>query len=211
MRISPYLVLSLLLVSSVSYGFNMRFLNDSVLTKLSKEDVVEFKRFVRTSLDTLEDKKIVVWTSSTSDNSGKFKAQFTYMSNGTTCRRTKFIVSDGVKREPFQFEICKSKDGWAIQETAAKDFKKSDWTILTASIREALESGADGHPFSWFNDTTGNSGSSVPVSSEISTDQECRKLAITVFNKRGRSSNGLYTFCKTSEQNWKRKIQLETK
>jgi surface antigen len=188
----------------------MHFLKDSLLSELNKQEVQEFKQFIREALDTLEDEKVVTWRAKTSSISGKYKSKFTYKSGDTTCRRSLFLMENKNKREPYQFDICKSGDRWVIQDTAARAFRKSDWAMLRNSVFSALDEGPIGSPFSWHNTKTGNAGSHVIVSQSKSGSKYCKNIAITIFNKQGESSNGVYTFCKSNaaESIWNRRPRV---
>lgn len=201
------LVLCLVVFTSTVHAANMRFLKDSVLTEFSAAEIQDFKQFIRQSLDTLEDQKIVTWKASSGPLKGKFKAKFTYQSNGLTCRRSLLLISNGKSREPFKFDICKSGEQWAIQNTPAKSFNSSDWKLLRASVEQALDNPDIALPLSWHNQKTGNSGSHVVLTSETQQGQSCRTIAVTIFDNSGRSSNGVYTMCKDKNAEWKRKIE----
>lgn len=200
------LFLGLLVLISNAHSANMQFLRDSVLTELSEKEVKEFKTFIQSKLDTIEDQKVVTWNSKSSQLSGKLKSQFTYFSNGIACRRSLFRFTSETKKEFYQFELCKISGKWQIQASAAQSFKDSDWDILEKSATQTLDNPKTGVPFSWHNPKTGNSGSQVALSRNKTKDGTCRDLAITVFNKSGQSSNGTYTYCKTDTSEWTKKI-----
>ncbi len=208
------LALCLVFIATSSYAANMRFLTESVLSEFEKEELLDFKAFVRGALDTLKDQEVVTWKAKNSPLSGKLKTKFTYQSNGTTCRRSLFLIANKTKKEPYKFEICKNGDRWEIQDTPARHFKKQDWEIMRSSIVQALDHSDPGTPFSWHNKHSGHSGSQVVVATETTEQGLCRKIAITIFGGQGKSSNGVYAFCKTPDKKgptgiWERQMGTE--
>ncbi len=199
--------------SGVVQGSNIGFLGDSVLTELSESELRDFKQFIRVSLDTLDDHRVVQWQSVSGSITGQFKVKFTYRAKAAYCRHSLLRVIQGKQKKTYQFDICKSGEKWEIQRTPVRNFKKSDWKILRASLVSALDQPLIGAPFSWHNERTGNSGSHVVVAEKNTEDQRCRQVAVTVFDKGGESSNGVYLFCKSatgdSGSEWKRNTALQ--
>lgn len=197
----------LLLLGPLAEAANFNFLQDSVFTRFTPEDTENFVEFVSTSLETANDKTVLEWRSKKSELRGKLKIDFSYMAGEIPCRRSLFLLGDERRVERFQFEICKHEAGWKIEDTAARHLSENDWTRLEAAGEQALSHTADGLPFSWHNATTGNSGVITAIRKDSISKQECRLLAITVFDKRDRSSNGNYWMCRTGEGQWQRQIR----
>lgn len=190
-----------------AHAVNMFFLKRSLLTEFTQEEMAEFVAFVDTSLDTMADQQVVRWQSPSSSLSGRLKAEFTYETEGMPCRRSRFIIANERRREPFQFEICRVDGAWEIRETPAKLFQPSDWDMLNASATQTLNHREAGIPFSWFNKETGNAGAQVATTTVKKDAPPCRQLAITIFSRAGRSSSGVYTFCQGADGVWARSIQ----
>jgi surface antigen len=186
---------------------NMSFLKNSVLTDFSKSEIADFRKFSRDSLDTIKDRKIVNWKAKSSPLSGKFKAMTTYQTNGVTCRRSRFLVSNQEKQEVYQLEICKIDGNWEIQDTALRDLSKQDMEFIKSTAELALNHQDAGIPFSWSNSNSGNSGATVPLAITHNNQKTCRELAITIFNKKGKSANGTYEFCRNNDGEWARNIK----
>lgn len=198
----------LLLLSLNALAANMRFLKNSVLSELSKDEIRSFKNFVADAMDEIPDKEVAHWKSESSTATGKLKSRFTYTMNATTCRRTIFSLSrENRQPEQYQFDICNKDGKWQIMETPAASFSDTDWDIMNARGLEALAFDSEGQPFTWHNAKTGNSGVIVPMAASHADNKTCRELAISISDKKGLASNGAYTFCRTSGGKWKRVIE----
>ena len=201
-------LITLIVISGHAAGANLRFIQDSVLTKFSEMDIAAFKKFVADKLDTIPDGEIGQWQSQTSTLVGKLKPKFTHTTQGITCRRTAFYVADKQgQSEQYQFDICKIKQKWQIMKTPASSFKASDWEMLREVGTNALNSDIDGEPLSWFNPKTKHSGVFVPSALFKLDNRECRKLAISISSAKGTTSNGAYIFCKDAGNEWQRYIE----
>ncbi len=202
-------ILCFLIVVSPAHAINLLFLKDSVLTGLTKEDVSDFKGFVRGALDATPDHKVVGWRSESGSITGKFKVKVTYQFNNETCRRSYFLFTSQGKKEPYSFEICKVGDKWIFQDTPAKYFKATDWAMLNESVMQALNFKSAGIPTSWYNKDTKNSGSHVVLLTGLE-GSACKEVAISILDNTGRSSNGVYKFCRSDSGAWAREIQSES-
>lgn len=207
MKAKWVVLLALGAIASTSQAANLRFLQDSVLTEFGKEDIASFKQFIRESLDTVPDQAIVEWHSPHSALKGKVKPKFSFQANGIQCRRTAFLVAKQKAREQYIFDVCRQDDGWKIMETPAASFTKSDWDSLNVVGMQALNHEISSSPFSWFNPRTKNSAVVVPLAIERTEGRSCRDLAISILDKRGRSSNATYRFCKDTDGEWSREIE----
>lgn len=197
--------LALLGASADALAVNVRFLNESVLAKFSKEEAKDFRQAIGVALDTLKDQQTILWESQTSSLKGKFKPIFTYTAEGITCRRSLFLIGTDNNKQNFHFEICKADGKWAIQDTPVLHFNNGDWQRLEASATQALLHSQVGQPLSWFNPDSKNYGVNVVTAIYRLNGQDCRDLAISIMSHRGKSSSGNYSFCH-SEQGWTRHI-----
>ncbi|HEY7774723.1 MAG TPA: hypothetical protein VIC26_16175 [Marinagarivorans sp.] len=187
-----------------SYALNVQFLRDSLITEFTAEEMNEFKAFVGEALDTLPDNKAVTWHSQSSALAGKYKARFSYQSEGIQCRRSLFLLGKDQARESYKFDICKIEGKWQIKDTPARHLTQADWDKLENSARLALQTVDIGHPFSWHNEASGHSGVNVVTASYQKNQQLCRDIAISILSKNGTSSNGSYTFCQHTNKEWTR-------
>lgn len=198
------LTIGLMCVALQAQAINLRFLQNSILTDFSKDEIMDFRQFLRKSLDTIEDKKVVEWKASSSSLSGKYKAISSYYVNGILCKRSRFLVANEDKREVYQFEICKDDNDWKIQDTPVKSLTKDDIEKIRMTAKIALNHEGEAIPFSWYNPDNGNAGVLVPL---LFTDANCRNLAITVLNKQGEAANATYLFCRSEKGEWERSIE----
>jgi surface antigen len=78
---------------------------------------------------------------------------------------------------------------------------KTDKTIALAAIRAALESGSDGHTYTWSNSATGASGTVTPVKTYKKNGMACRRADFTTYAG-GERGGSAWNLCKTSA-GWK--------
>ncbi len=197
-----------ILLSTYSHASNFRFLNNSVLTRFTAAESQDFRAFVASTLDKAKDHQVLSWASKHSKLRGRLKVDFSYETDTALCRRSLFIIQDDKgQAERFQFEICKQGGEWSIQDTPARNFQESDWDIQRKHGLQVLESSQQGVPLSWHNPKTGNSGVITSTATENDKHGQCRQLAISIFDKNGQSSNGVYWMCLQGDGNWQRDVR----
>lgn len=187
-------------------ALNVNFLKNSILAKFSHDEMADFKTFIGSALDSLEDHKEVTWRSKTSELAGKYKVKFTYQNDNNTCRRSLFLLANGKERESYRFDICKINNQWQIKDTPALRFTESDWAKLETSAELSLQSAEIGQPFSWHNSETHHSGVNVITANYRQNGKKCRDIAISISDSKGESSNGNYSFCLEADKSWQRNL-----
>lgn len=78
---------------------------------------------------------------------------------------------------------------------------KNDKTIALAAIRTALDSGTDGHTYTWSNSATGASGTVTPVKTYKKNAMACRRAEFTTFAG-GERGGSAWNLCNT-KGGWK--------
>jgi len=199
-----------LLMATTAQASNFGFLKNSVLTRFSKAETAAFREFVADALTNAKDKDIVQWSSEESALKGRLKIDFSYQTGGTECRRALFIIDDTQHSpERFQFEICKQKGQWQIQDTIIRELNKDDWTLLRETGEQALNIATLATPLSWHNPRSKYAGVITPVKETQQAKRSCRQLAITVFSPQDQASNGTYWLCHSGDGNWQRDTGLD--
>ncbi len=189
-----------------AHALNVNFLKNSILAEFSHDEMTNFKTFIGNALDSTEDHQEVTWRSTTSELAGKYKVKFTYQSDNNTCRRSLFLLANGSEREAYRFDICKINNQWEIKDTPARRFTENDWAKLETSADLALHAAEIGHPFSWHNTETHNSGVNVITAIYRQSGKNCRDIAISISDSQGESSNGNYSFCLAEDKSWQRNL-----
>ena len=196
---------------------NMAFLRNSILNDMTKTELESFRLSARKALDSATDKETHYWKSDESSIRGKFQVQFSYQSEDAECRRMRFAFkkeasvqsrSHKERLEPFKFDLCKSGADWRIVDTPATQFTRADWDTLRSELHFALDNVTDGHPVSWVQPKSGVSGVIVPLTTE-GKEKRCRKTALSIIDRKGRSSDGVYRFCREENTPWSREITTE--
>lgn len=78
---------------------------------------------------------------------------------------------------------------------------KTDKTIALAAIRTALDSGSDGHTYTWSNPATGASGTVTPGKTYKKNSMACRRAEFTTYAG-GERGGSTWNLCKTNA-GWK--------
>lgn len=197
----------LLMLGSLSaQAVNVRFLDNSLLAKLGKEEVALLKTEIATVLDKSPDMEIIDWLSPNSGIKVQIKPKLSFKEGTTDCRRTLFRLSKGEgKPEFYRFDICRDADKkWRVKHSLASDLTAKDLDLLEGTLKEVLDSGDDNRlPASWFNPETKNAGVVVPTVYIQQGSTPCREVAISISNATGGTMDGSYTFCKKNG-NWER-------
>lgn len=197
------------LASSIAFfsveASNVGFLRDSFLTELNKADAESLKNAAKSTFDQGSDKQTVYWEGE-SGLKGKIEPQLSYQLDGKECRRVRFAAKkQNNKVEQYKFDVCKYGEQWKVESTPVSSFTKKDWQTLSEELFYALDNAVNQHPVSWVQQETGMSGVIVPLSSFEEKGKACRKTTISVIDRKGRTSDGVYTFCKNDKSEWLRK------
>ena len=202
MQNKAFFAISLLLLATHASAGKLDFLKDSVLTELNEADIKSFHQTAYNTLENVSDKQTVFWQGETGVK-GKMQAQFSYKSDGIPCRRIRFAFQDTKKlTEAYKFDICKNDDTWSIAATPASSFSKDDWLRFTEELQYSLNTVSNGNPVSWVALSTGVSGVIVPLTTETKGSKSCRNVAISLFDRKGRTTDGQYRFCQQDDHSW---------
>ncbi len=202
----PLLSMALLVVPVTGHAANLKFLEKSLMTQLSAEEITALKQEVGDVLNKTPDQKIINWTSAKSGIKVQIKPKVSFNEGTTECRRTLFKLSKAdIKPEYYRFDICRGEDKkWQVKDSLIRQLTSEDWKILEATLREVLDSGKNNKlPASWFNPATKNSGVVVPMTYLTKAGVPCREVAISIINSNGGTMDGHYTFCKKGDD-WER-------
>lgn len=206
MPFKSLIITCLLFTIGQAYAGKYDFITDSILTNLSEQDIESFHETVYKTLETVDDKKVILWQGK-SGVKGKLLAQFSYQSAGLPCRRVRFAFQDINKlTEAYKFDICKSDTGWEIIATPSSSFTNDDWKRFGEELDYSLNNVKNGSPVSWVSEKSGISGVFVPLSTETKGQKTCRNIAISLIDKKGRTSDGNYRFCRQTDNSWTRII-----
>lgn len=198
------LVLSVVCIPA-AYALDYRFLQNSFFSKLSEQDTENLLASVKQVLSQEEDKKPVFWQSSAGYR-GKIDVQFSYKTDNTHCRRLRLASKQGQqKSERYHFDVCMEGDQWKIAATPATTFDSTDWKMFEQELQQSLNGDREGEPSSWSNPNTGVGGTFVSLNSKSQEKETCSDVAISIYDKYGRTSDGKYRFCRSQQQIWQRK------
>ncbi len=192
--------------SLTAHAVNVRFMDNSLLTKLGKEEVAQLRQEIATVLDKSPDLEIIDWLSPASGIKVQIKPKLSFKEGTTDCRRTLFRLSKGDgKPEFYRFDICRDAEKkWRVKHSLASDLTAKDLDLLEGTLKEVLDSEDDNRlPASWFNPETKNAGVVVPTLYIQQGSTPCREVAISISNASGGTMDGSYTFCKKAG-NWER-------
>ena len=204
MRIRAFLIGSLLLAATQANAGKLDFLQNSVLTELNEKDIQSFRLTANKTLETVKDKETVFWQGE-SGVKGKMQAQFSYQFDGIPCRRIRFAFQNAQKHtEAYKFDICKTEGSWKIAATPASSFTNDDWLQFEEELIYSLSTISNGNPVSWIGTTSRVSGVIVPLTTETKGSKTCRNVAISIIDRKGRTSDGQYRFCQQNDHSWKR-------
>jgi surface antigen len=194
----------LFLLAAHTSAAKLNFLKDSVLTELNEADHKSFRVAANKTLETVKDKETVFWQGETGVK-GKMQAQFSYESDGIPCRRVRFAFQNIKKHtEAYKFDICKTEGSWKIAATPASSFSKSDWQSFENELEFSLNTIGNGNPGSWVAPSSRVSGVIVPLTTETEASKTCRNVAISLSDRKGRTSDGQYRFCQQNNHSWER-------
>ena len=202
--IRSLLLLSLVLGSASASAGKYDFLKKSALTEFSAEDADSFRKLARETLDHARDGDIVPWRGE-SGLEGRIKVQLSYDSEGVPCRRIRLAFKNSFdKKEFYKFDLCKPDEAWEFMDTPVQNFTKAEEQKLVAELDAVLEEGAINHPVSWTYPRRQSGGTFVPLKNFERNQLMCRELAVSIFDGKGRTSDGVYAFCKDKDGQWQR-------
>lgn len=200
-------ILALATLATSVQANQLRFLADTAIAELTKEEFESFKQFINKELDTLPDKKSALWESTASGVKGKVKSELTYTQNDRECRRTRLALQSSKGENLFlKFDLCKNEGVWQIVESPLANVTKEEWQVVQDELQMILNEGADGHPVNWDIQSVGVLGTITPLNSATENGKTCRQVAISAADNKGYRSGGRYEFCLIDQQ-WIRTIE----
>ncbi len=192
------------IVTPAATALNISFLKNSVLSRLSKTEMMDFRANVSRALISAGDGTVLTWES----ESGKFIAKVlfraTYINNGDlTCRRVLFRIGEQDRvPERYRFDLCNNEDQWRFSETSVSSFTPAEWSYLKRIAIETLDTEPDATAVSWFYRKTGNAGVITPLSTQERDGKKCREASFSIISRSGDTFDGNYTFCKQEGGEW---------
>lgn len=178
------------------------FLDDSVLSRLSADEMASLRTTINAGLDSSPDAELILWNSPTSDRSGRIMPKFSYATNGTVCRRTLFQFEEsGRAGQIYRFDLCQQQQQWLIANSPAT-FRGKERDELEIFLSSALEKQQTGLPLTWRGMESGHSAVIVPLVNEAELAENCRTAALTLIDREGQVLSGRYRFCLNSTEEW---------
>ena len=108
------LVLSIILPAAAA-AINVEFLKDSVMSKMSKQDISHFEAALGDALNKLPDGGKMRWSNPESNAEGIIAVDATYAQGEYHCRKTRLRSRKGeIKGVGGKWDFCKTDDGWKI-------------------------------------------------------------------------------------------------
>ena len=179
----------------------LRFLVDTAIAELSKDEFASFKTFINEELNTLPENKSALWESTESKVKGKVKWDLSYVQNDKECRRTRIALQSSKGENLFlKFNLCKNEGIWQIVEGPLSRVTKEEWQGVEDELKMILNEGADGYPVTWEIKRVGILGTITPLESVTKEDKTCRQVAISAADHNGYRSGGRYEFCLIDQQ-----------
>ncbi|WP_041524160.1 hypothetical protein [Gilvimarinus agarilyticus] len=199
---------TLLLASQTAWGGNIQFLNHSVTSELSRDEVASFKQRIAEALNEAPDLRTINWQSSSSNLRGRVKIKYSYLNDGAECRNAIVdLRNDEDRRDFYHADVCKQGNKWVISQTAASEFSREDWNSLNSTLTETLNNNSDREAGHW--QYNGHKATLTPVNS-FTDDQgnQCRLTSVELTDKSGAHSRGDFSFCKQGNE-WQRAEKLQ--
>ncbi len=183
------------------------YLSKSVLGEFNPEDVVSFRARVAYMLENEAEHETVMWAGP-SGLKGKMRIEVGYEADGIPCKRLRFaFLNRHENKEFYKVDVCKQAGNWQIMETPFASFSEEEVELLHQQVSLALEEGETDHPISWSFPPKQSGGVVVPFDAMTINGKGCRRAAISIYDKSGRSSGGTYLFCQTDEKEWQREVE----
>jgi hypothetical protein len=89
-----------------------------------------------------------------------------------------------------------------LSRSAVGSFTSQEWSILRATVRQALDDGEQGEEIGWHNDATGASGTITLLEGSELNGMSCRRTRF--FNSAGGvTGTSTHRLCKTANGEWR--------
>jgi hypothetical protein len=113
-------VAALLALTVVAHAFNMSFLNDSPVTRLTAEELKQYTAFTLKALDEARDGTTVEWTAPKSQFNSKITLERTFADANLTCRDARIETYARDRNSRGTYTFCKVKGVWTFKIPDAK-------------------------------------------------------------------------------------------
>ena len=100
------------LFAGTTLAQNMRFLRDSPISFMNREDNAMMVRNYEEALDKLPDGHTNAWVNAKTGHSGTATPLRTMKQNGQTCRLLEITNNAGGQSARSEWTVCKTKNGW---------------------------------------------------------------------------------------------------
>ncbi|MCB0347085.1 MAG: hypothetical protein KDD66_18335 [Bdellovibrionales bacterium] len=108
-------LLFLLLSADTASAINVRFLKDTVISKMTEDDISHFERALADSLDRLPDGGRMQWSNPETGAQGIIALDETYTQAGLNCRKVRVRNRKGeTEGTANRWNLCKTEAGWKI-------------------------------------------------------------------------------------------------
>lgn len=192
--------------ASTAQAQRLGFWSESILSDFSAEEIASFRAVIRDTLANSPDTETILWSSPEGNHGGKILPQFSYESNGRTCRRTLFQANEGnaQRKENYRFDVCQADDGsWEIAAPFVELSDEETQQLETFVVGMLNHEIAD-HPMSWRGADSNAVVVIVVLDPVLDTaDPGCRRAAANLTTGSGDAAvNGQFRFCRGPDGNW---------
>ncbi len=203
------LFLVLALLPATGYAVNVRFLEDTVFSRLEKGEVDSLRSTLQETLNSSPDQQVIFWQSDTSTRKSRAKIRYSYLMGESACRYLVIELTEGEdQRDLYHIDLCQRDGKWKVLSTPLSQFTKSQWKSLEEVLQAGLDADETDKPPQWTS-TDGKFSAVFKFDlTETASDTICKLTSISVSSQEGDRSTGEYVFCKV-DGDWERRPALE--
>jgi surface antigen len=111
---------ALMALAVVAFAFNMSFLEDSPITRLTAEELKQYTAFTLKALDAVPDGTTIEWTAPKSQFSSKITLERTFTDGNLTCRDARIEADARDRHSRGKYTFCKVKGEWTFKVPDSK-------------------------------------------------------------------------------------------
>ncbi|MGZ5089603.1 MAG: hypothetical protein ACXWCY_30525 [Burkholderiales bacterium] len=111
---------ALVVFAVFAHAFNMSFLNDSPVTRLTAEELKQYTAFTLKALDEAPDGTTVEWRAPKSQFTSKITLERTFTEANLTCRDARIEADARDRHSRGTYTFCKVKGVWTFKIPDAK-------------------------------------------------------------------------------------------
>jgi surface antigen len=111
---------ALLAFAVVAHAFNMSFLNDSPITRLTAEELKQYTAFTLKALDEAPDGATLEWKAPKSEFISRITLERTFTEANLTCRDARIEADARDRHSRGTYTFCKVKGVWTSKIADAK-------------------------------------------------------------------------------------------